>query len=88
VLVEILFDKKTGPSSADLHRFLQTIKTGTGPFYVHCVGGTHRAGVLGVAYRMHILNWPYEKAVLEFGQLGGDLKADHSLLEPVKAFKP
>jgi hypothetical protein len=87
-LVEIPFDKTKGPSLADIGRFLDTLRTGTAPFYVHCVGGTHRAGVLGVAYRVHVLNWPYERALVEFGRLGGDLKTDHPLLETVRAFKP
>jgi hypothetical protein len=87
-LVEIPFNKEKGPSPADLQRFLQTLNTMPGKFYVHCVGGTHRAGVLGVAYRVHVLKWPYEKALIEFGRLGGDLKADHVLLEAVKTFTP
>jgi protein tyrosine phosphatase (PTP) superfamily phosphohydrolase (DUF442 family) len=87
-LVEIPFDKAKGPSDADIRRFLDTIKTGTSPFYVHCVGGTHRGGVLGVAYRVHIQNWSFERALVEFGRLGGDLREDHLHLETVKNFKP
>jgi protein tyrosine/serine phosphatase len=84
-LVEIPFEKTSGPSPADLNLYLQTVKTGTGPFYVHCHGGTHRGGVLGVAYRTLILNWPYEKALVEYGRLGGDLLDDHAMLEAVQS---
>lgn len=87
-LVEIPFDKTHGPSPADIRLFLDTIKTGTPVFYVHCIGGTHRGGLLGVAYRLHILRWPYERALVEFGRLGGDLKTAHPLLEAVKNFQP
>ncbi len=87
-LVEIPFGKEKGPSPEDLRRFIETVKTGKAPFYVHCVGGTHRGGVLGVAYRVHVLGWPYEKALVEYGRLGGDLKADHAMLETVRAYRP
>ncbi len=85
-LVEIPFEKTTGVSPSDLKRYLDVIKTKAEPFYVHCHGGTHRGGVLGVAYRVHIQNWPYEKALVEHGRLGGDLLADHIMLESVKSF--
>mgnify|MGYP000377393144 CR=1 FL=1 len=87
-LVEIPFDKKNGPSKADIQKFLNTIKQGKAPFYLHCIGGTHRAGVLGVAYRIHRLGWAPEKALVEFGRLGGNLKDDHTMLESVLQFKP
>ena len=82
-LVEIPFSKPTGPSPVDLARFYETVKTGSGPFYVHCHGGTHRGGVLGVAYRTGVLGWSKDKALIEFGRLGGDLLVDHSMLEAV-----
>ena len=68
-MVEIPFEKTKGPSQDDLRRYLGTIRTGVGPFDVHCHGGTHRGGVLGVAYRVHGLGWPYEKALVEHGRL-------------------
>ncbi len=83
-LVEIPFEKTKGLSPDDLKRYLKTLKTGASPFYVHCHGGTHRGGVLGVAYRVHIQGWPYEKALVEHGRLGGDLMADHIMLESVR----
>ncbi|MDH3982130.1 MAG: hypothetical protein OES84_04435 [Kiritimatiellaceae bacterium] len=86
-LIEIPFSKTKGPTVADLNRFKNTIQTGSGPFYMHCVGGSHRGGVLGVTYRTHLLDWPYEKALVEYGRLGGDLKGDHNMLEAVRDAK-
>ena len=57
------------------------------PLYVHCHGGTHRAGVLGVAYRIHKCGWPWEKALLEHGRLGGSLKDDHIMLASIRTLK-
>ena len=37
-----------------------------------------------MAYRVHVLEWPFEKALVEFGRLGGDLLADHTMLEAVR----
>jgi len=88
VLVEIPFEKTNGPALADLQKFVETIQAGEGPFYTHCHGGSHRGGTLGLAYRMHVLGWPYEKAVIEFGRLGGSLKDDHVMIEAVRDFKP
>jgi hypothetical protein len=87
-LVEIPFNKNDGPSEKDLRRFLDTVKNGRERFYVHCIGGSHRGGVLGFAYRLHILNWVEDRALVEFGRLGGDLKGDHAMLEAVRKFKP
>lgn len=86
-LVEIPFTHEMGPLPGDLHRFLGAIRAGKGAFYVHCHGGTHRGGVLGVAYRVMVLKWSYEKALVEFGRLGGDLLADHVMLEAVRKVK-
>lgn len=34
-----------------------------------------------------ILKWPSEKALVEYGRLGGDLMVDHVMLEAVKAYR-
>ena len=87
-LVEVPFDKTRGPSSEDLRCFLEAVREKEGPVYVHCVGGTHRGGLLGFAYRLHVLNWTEDRALVEYGRLGGDLKDDHNMLEAVLSFKP
>ena len=83
-LVEIPFPKSTGPTVEDLKLFLHTVETQPGPFYLHCNGGTHRGGVLGVAYRACLLGWPLDQALVEYGRLGGDLLSDHSMLEAIR----
>jgi hypothetical protein len=32
--------------------------------------------------------WSYDRALVEYGRLGGDLRADHAMLEVVRTFKP
>lgn len=85
-LVEVEFSKDPGPSKESLDLYLQTIKNGSAPFYVHCHGGTHRGGILGMVYRMHVRNWTYEKALIEFGLLGGSLMKDHKMTGVVKSY--
>lgn len=87
LLVEIPFDAVSGPTRNDIDKLLNTIKEQEGPFYIHCHGGTHRAGVLAMAYRIFVLGWSYDKAAVEYGRLGGDLKNDHSLLESVRVYQ-
>ena len=83
-LVEIPFESKVGPTKQDYQLSLQTLETGEGPFYVHCKGGSHRAGILSAAYRIHLQNWSFERAIIEYGRLGGDLKADHTMLQTLQ----
>lgn len=87
-LVELPFPLEVGPGEEDLRRFLDTVRTGRGPFYVHCVGGTQRAGVLGAAYRIHHLGWHADRAVVDFARLGGNLQENHHMVEKVLSFVP
>jgi protein tyrosine phosphatase (PTP) superfamily phosphohydrolase (DUF442 family) len=50
-LIEIPFDK-TGPSAESYQKFIQALETSEPPYYVHCKGGSHRAGILSAAYRI------------------------------------
>ena len=83
-LIEIPFEKPNGMTADDLKRYLNAVKASVGPVYVHCHGGTHRGGLFGVAYRVHIQGWSYEKAIVEYGRLGGDLLAGHTMLEGIR----
>jgi len=74
ILVEIPFDKKTGPSESDITLLANTIQKDGHPFYVHCHGGTHRGGTLGKLYRTLILKWTSENSEKEFIKLGGKHK--------------
>lgn len=84
-LVELPFDKADGPSDDVIEKFVAVAKGADTPVYLHCHGGTHRGGVLGVAYRVHVLGWSQEKALAEYDALGGDLEADRTMLERVLA---
>lgn len=83
-LVEVPFEKTPGPAPETLARFLEATRAGPGAFYVHCHGGTHRGGILCASYRMREEGWDFNKTAVEFGRLGGDLKADHAMLEAVR----
>lgn len=82
--MEMPFDKKTGLPPADLKRYLALFTKDNMPIYVHCHGGTHRDGTLGVAYRVHTCGWDWDKALLEHARLGGSLKDDHVMLESIR----
>jgi protein tyrosine/serine phosphatase len=83
-LVEMDFSKKKGLTEADLEKLLETFENDKGPVYIHCHGGTHRGGILGMVYRVHRLGWKWEKALMEFGRLGGSLRDDHIMLESIR----
>ncbi len=83
-LVELPFEKSGVPAQA-LEAFLQSIDEDKGPFYVHCHGGTHRAAILCMAWRVHRQQWDYEKAMIEFGRLGGSLRDDYRMLESIRS---
>ncbi len=70
-----------------LHMFIKECKDSSKKIYLHCHGGTHRAGALGVAYRMHVLKWNARRAIKEFAKLGGNLKSDGIIIESVKRYK-
>ncbi len=64
---------------------------GKGPFYVHCYGGSQRAGILCALYRVLVEKWGFEKAAVEWGVLGGKLQKNYGLLVSLKvasSFKP
>jgi len=86
-LVEVPFDKSTGPSKENLDLFMKTVETSSDPIYVHCYGGTHRGSMLAIAYRIYVLGWDSDKALVEHGRLGGDLLSDHIMLENILNYK-
>jgi len=83
-LVEMPFKNEDPLPRAVMKKYLTVLRSGKGPYYVHCHGGTHRAGALGVAYRVHIQGWPFRKAYDEFIALGGDRVKDKNLIESLK----
>lgn len=87
-LIELNFDKKQGIPDTVLKKYLSELKTGNGPFYVHCHGGTHRGGALGTAYRVLINGWDIKKAMDEYKALGGNPTLDDkAMMDSIKEFK-
>lgn len=82
-LVELPFEKKKTIPENTLSVFLTETRMAEGGVYVHCHGGAHRAGILGAAYRIHLNNWPAEKAIVEFSKLGGDLTEDNRMVQSI-----
>jgi protein tyrosine phosphatase (PTP) superfamily phosphohydrolase (DUF442 family) len=80
-LFEIPFTKDSGLSKEDLQKVIKILDKKNMPIYVHCHGGTHRGGILGIVYRIHKNNWSSEKALLEYGYLGGSLKDDQKMIQ-------
>jgi len=83
-LVELPLDKQKPVPKQTLRKFLDTIEAERGRFYLHSLSGCRRAGALAAAYRIHVGGWEFDKAVFEFGRLGGCLKDDHKLLESIR----
>lgn len=69
-LVEVPFEK-TELSGETIDKVLETLKSGKGPFYLHCHGGRHRGGALGLIYRIGVLGWDVDRAIKEYEDRGG-----------------
>ncbi len=84
-LVEIPFEKSGVPPEA-FDRFLTEVQKRPGPFYVHCLGGKQRGGILSAAYRVVVEKFTLEQALAEFLALGGDEKIDTGLIASLKEY--
>ena len=70
------------PAAEQIDQFLKIVNDpGTGKFFVHCIGGRHRTGVMGAVYRMNQYRWSFDQAYNEMKQYDfytrwghGDLK--------------
>jgi len=85
-LVEIPFASNTGPSAVVIKKFLNALN-GEGKFYLHAEGGQHRAGIMGLAYRIYVQNWDPEQAVAEFIKLGGNRQEDDAMIQHVLDYR-
>ena len=70
-LIEIPFKLPEGPTPSDVNWFLYLVDKTEGPVYVHCRGGTQKAAVLCIAYRVFSDGLSFEEAEAEFIALGG-----------------
>jgi protein tyrosine phosphatase (PTP) superfamily phosphohydrolase (DUF442 family) len=58
-------DKDRPPDDKILAFFTVANDDASHPFYVHCVGGRHRTGLIGAIYRFDKYGWNYDQAYLE-----------------------
>jgi len=64
--VNIPMSDSSRPAESQIEQFLKlATDPQTGRFYVHCVGGRHRTGVVGAVYRMKLDGWDFDKAYKE-----------------------
>jgi len=57
---------KDYPKSESIEEFLKITKEEANrPFYVHCMGGRHRTGVIGAMYRFTHDDWTYDRVYEE-----------------------
>ncbi|MFY9556334.1 MAG: tyrosine-protein phosphatase [Blastocatellia bacterium] len=64
--VNIAMSDSKEPSEAQIEQFLKLANDpATGPFFVHCLGGRHRTGVVAAVYRMTHDGWDFDRAYKE-----------------------
>jgi protein tyrosine/serine phosphatase len=64
--VNIPMSDKHKPSSEQVETFINLAKDESNwPFYVHCVGGRHRTGLIGAVYRYNNYGWDYDTVYRE-----------------------
>jgi len=70
-LIETPFENGDLPA-AFVQDLVHKLKNCDKPVYVHCHGGTHRGGAIGIMYRIGCSGESPEKAIAEYEALGGD----------------
>ncbi|HKP11118.1 MAG TPA: tyrosine-protein phosphatase [Blastocatellia bacterium] len=64
--VNIPMSDKQKPSSEQVETFMRLAKDAANwPFYVHCIGGRHRTGLIGAIYRYNNYGWDYDAVYRE-----------------------
>lgn len=66
--------------SQQIATFTEIISHCEKPCYINCYSGNQRAGNLCAIYRIVEEEWDFEKAMLEYGMLGGKIKEDYQML--------
>jgi uncharacterized protein (TIGR01244 family) len=63
---QIPMTTRTVPTPDQLQRFFQIVNDAKNqPVYVHCVGGSHRTGVMTAVYRIATQRWTVDRAFAE-----------------------
>lgn len=64
--VNIPMSDSSRPRDEQIDQFLKLVNDpATGRFYVHCLGGRHRTGVMGAVYRVTHDGWGFDQAYKE-----------------------
>lgn len=64
--VNIPMSDKRKPTNEQIAAFFTIANDpANAPFYVHCVGGRHRTGLIGALYRFNKYSWDYDLAYTE-----------------------
>jgi tyrosine-protein phosphatase SIW14 len=64
--VSIPMSDKRKPSTEQIEKFIAIMNDATTqPFYVHCIGGRHRTGLMGAVYRYNKYGWDFNQVYKE-----------------------
>ena len=64
--VNIQMSDTRKPASEQVETFISVAKdTSNWPFYVHCIGGRHRTGLIGAIYRYNNYGWDFDTVYRE-----------------------
>ena len=83
-LFEIPFTKDFGLSKAELDKVITILRKENMPIYVHCHGGAHRGGIMGIVHRIYNNDWTLDKALSEYEVLGRSLKDDQKMIHSIE----
>lgn len=82
--VSIPMSDSRKPSNDQIEQFMSLVsEPSTGKFFVHCIGGRHRTGVMGAVYRMKQYGWSFDQAYNEMKQYDFYTRFGHG---PLKDF--
>lgn len=84
---EIPIRDNTAPSSADVARFVQLLKTASLPMYVHCEQGVGRTGCIVAVYRVMVQGWEPMSALKEAESFGLCLGSQRNFILQLKKEK-
>ncbi len=78
-VMKLPFDYQ-GLSAEDVKTFVGQLKGAEYPLYIHCHSGKQRGGNLCAIARASLEGWSLEKAMAEYGALGGKVDDDRAML--------
>ncbi|HWO00899.1 MAG TPA: dual specificity protein phosphatase family protein [Blastocatellia bacterium] len=80
--VSIPMSDSRKPASDQIDQFMKLVNDpATGKFFVHCIGGRHRTGVMGAVYRMNQYGWSFDQAYNEMKQYDFYTRFGHGALK-------